>query len=456
MKTESIKVQKKPFLKISLEPIYQKNEVFYITKMQAQDFLRVFTVEPAKYDIEKQSTLASQFPDDKAYYMSLIKKDQDRLQDKPFERTESIERINKIRDFLNKEEYAFFPNTIIVTCELINDSPPYSDVTSFNDLSGQDIGFLFDSGLSFLEHNGHHISLYTPDKPNALVIIDGQHRVKGLKEADEKVKTQYELVVAFIIEVNRSIIAKQFYTINYYQKPVNKSLLYHLSGEFSDELTEIVFLHEAVKLLNEIDYSPFFKRIKMLGVIPRDLNRDERMLMTISQAFLIDYLKRTISGSAKETLYPPIFLYYFRRKEFQIELIRFIIKYFTAIRQARSKDWEDPQTSVVCKTIGVGALIRTMHFIYVKAFIKDYRKDPGFIKRIKVADLSRYLMGIETVDFSSEGQFGRTASSGSLNRLKEHIVENIGYLTNKTYVEFIADYKRLYLSEYSEWLKENT
>ena len=38
--------------------------------------------------------------------------------------------------------------------------------------------------------------------------------------------------------------------------------------------------------------------------------------MTISQAFLIDYLIRTIAESSKGSIYSPIFLYYFKNKDY--------------------------------------------------------------------------------------------------------------------------------------------
>lgn len=443
------------FLKVKLEPIEQKGKKFHIAKMKANHFLHLYTVEPAKYDIAKQTALASRFTDDKDYYNFLIKKDKNRLKKEPFERPDSKERIREIKDFLNREEYAFFPNTIIVTCDLINYSFMFPDDKIFSDLNNDEVDFLKESKLSFLEKSESETILYIPYQEDSLVIIDGQHRVKGLEQSSEDVKNEYELLVAFIIEVDRSIVAKQFYTINYHQKPVNKSLLYHLSGEFSDELNEITFLHEAVKILNEIEYSPFFKRIKMLGIIPKDLEPEEKEKMTISQAFLIDYLKRTIVKSAKGSIYTPIFLYYFKNKDLQIEIIRFLIKYFEAIKGLKPHDWDNPQESIICKTIGVGAFIRVLHFIFVKIFIDKFNEQPDKIKGLKVNDLKSIMEGIEDIDFSKEGQFGGIASAGSLNKLKENIIEKVDYLEGTTYADFLSNFKESYLNKFKKWMHDN-
>src|SRR5690606_23915527 len=134
---------------------------------------------------------------------------------------------------------------------------------------------------------------------------------------------------------DRSIIAKQFYTINYEQKPVNKSLLYQLTGEFSLEINELTFLHNVVKILNELDKSPFYKRIKMLGTAPKNVKDEEKPLLSISQAFLIDSLKKTISNSSTGGLYQPIFLYYYKQPKLHAELIKFLINYFSSIKKLR-------------------------------------------------------------------------------------------------------------------------
>src|SRR5690606_24288994 len=131
----------------------------------------------------------------------------------------------------------------------------------------------------------------------------------GLLKTEYSVKKEFDLLVSFIIGFDRSVIAKQFYTINYEQKPVNKSILYELTGEFSVEVTELTFLHNLVKILNELDKSPFYKRIKMLGTTPKGVDTEDKSRYSISQAFMIDALRKSISNKSTGGVYQPIFLY---------------------------------------------------------------------------------------------------------------------------------------------------
>lgn len=279
------------YLKVELFPIIQKEKLFFFGKIRAKDFLKLYTVEPAEYDLEKHVGFASEFPDDSNYYNFLTNEDKKIIDKKNFQRCEDTVRVLKIKKFLEEEEYALFPNTIIVTCELLNDIFEIAANTSFQNLSKELVAQ--NKNLSFLEVNENKYALFIPYRKATILIIDGQHRIRGLEEAEKELGDQfedYELLVSFIIGYDKSTLAKLFYTINYTQKSVNKSLLYHLSGEFSRDLDKITFMHELVKILNEIDKSPFYKKVKMLGSVPRDLPNEVKRNMTISQAFLIDYL----------------------------------------------------------------------------------------------------------------------------------------------------------------------
>jgi len=445
MMTEKVTRFGKEFLKVELMSQSQKGKRFYVGKIPTKHFLELFTVEPAEYDIEEQTALAREFPDDKGYYEYLIRSLKKKIETRAFERKEEKSRISQISNFLNTEEYALFPNTIIVSCDLINDVLNIPEGTRFEDL--EEFKDVLDENplFSFLDSSGENSHLYIPYLRNSILIIDGQHRVKGLQEAKKEITDNYDLLVSFIIGYDRAVIAKLFYTINYTQKSVSKSLLYHLSGEFSSELDEMTFLHETVKIINELDYSPFYRRIKMLGSIPGNIPKEEKRIMTISQAFLIDYLKMTISKSAVRSIYQPIFLHYYENKNLQIEIIRFLLKYFSAVRNVKKQDWNDPEGSVICKTIGVGALIRVLHFLFVKMFVDEFQKDPLRIKKVTTRDLISKLYGIQQIDFSKEGEFGGVGSAGSLNRLKEKIIEGMAYFETDSYGDFLVKYKDKYL-----------
>ena len=68
MKTEIISHGEYQYMSVDLVQFFQKSNPFYIAKIKAIDFLRVYTVRPAQYDLLKHTSLANAFPDDQNYY----------------------------------------------------------------------------------------------------------------------------------------------------------------------------------------------------------------------------------------------------------------------------------------------------------------------------------------------------------------------------------------------------
>lgn len=436
MSAEIIEKNGKQFLKVELMPVNQKDKQFFIANIKAKYILEIFTVEPAEYDVEKHSALANDFKDDKSYYDYLINDDKKRIDDKSFQRKENTNRVKEISDFINNEEYALFPNTIIVTCDLAND-----------DLDFDEDLFKNKSNLSIIQKTNKNYYLYIPYQKNSVLIIDGQHRLKGLQNAQKEITDNYEVLISFIIGFERMVLAKLFYTINYTQKSVNKSLLYHLSGEFSKELDEITFLHEIVKILNELDYSPFYGRIKMLGVVPDNIDDQLKDKMSISQAFLIDYLLDLISVKSSNSLHQPIFLECFKNSKQHILMVRFLINYFLAIKELRS-DWDKPQESIISKSVGVGALVKLVSILFLKILFDEYKGDYYKVLNLKIKEIKPYLKGIEKVNLSSNSEFKSASSAGSLNKLKEAIIISLDYLNVKNYESFIDSFKKDYVLKF--------
>jgi DGQHR domain-containing protein len=453
MKTELINKGGAQFLRIELQPVKQKGAVFFLGCIPTQHVLHVYTVEPAEYDAKAEASFAGRFADDDELFAYRKEKVRGHSDDKPFQRKESKERINEIASWLSAEEYALFPNTVIATCDLANDYMEEGQPATLDERITQ--GDLNPGQLTraYFEDVGSGPVLYLPYLPGVLLVIDGQHRLKGLDAAKEAIKNDYDLLVSFIIGVDRSVVARLFYTINYTQKSVNKSLLYHLSGEFSYELDEITFLHESVKLLNEVKTSPFFGRVKMLGNVPHETESADRRLMTVSQAFLIDYLLPTISdrGSAR-SLTPPIFLYHFHNEALQIEIVRFVSRYFTAVSHLFGQAWVNPEASLISKTVCLGALIRVMHLYYVKLFIEQLHKDPKAIGEVTVEMMIKSLAGIENVDVSKTGPLSGSSSAGTLNTLRRQFLANMTYFRARDYNAFVSSFSEEYLVPFRAWM----
>ena len=88
-------------------------------------------------------------------------------------------------------------------------------------------------------------------------------------------------------------------------------------------------------------------------------------------------------------------------------------------------------------------------------FIADFDKDPSKIMDVTVSYLVSKLNGIDKVDFSKSGEYGRVASGGSLNKLRGELVEKMTYFGKPTFESFIEEYRQIYLPEYKQWLKAN-
>ena len=434
------------FIHLTIEPVIQKENTFYLAKIPANQLIDIYTVRPAEYDIKKHEDFANTFVDEKDYYNHLTGQSKEKLGKKDFQRNYDKGRVKRISNFINENDYPFFPNTIIANCDLINN---YQDIGIDQDSSIDE--FLEKRGglkhLSFLYRSDNETKLLIPYLDKTLLIIDGQHRLEGLKGANIEITRSYEVVLSLLLGYDRSIIAKQFYTINYEQKSVNKSLLYQLTGEFSTEIDHLTFLHNVVKILNEVEGSPFHNRIKMLGVNPKAATMEEKKMLSLSQAFLIDWLMKTISSSSKNSLYQPIFLHQFRNKSKHADIIVFLKKYFQAIKELKT-DWNDPENSILSKGMGVGALIRVMHFLCVKMYFDDYDQNADYINLESIDSLKQKLRGIERVDFTEKGSFKGVGSAGSVNKIKEALIVQIDYFGFDSYSNFISHYKQHYQSKF--------
>jgi len=438
-------IHDREYLKLQIIPIVQKNCEFFITKIEHKDLLKIYTVEPTKYDIALYGDLKDTSSDLAQYYEMIVQKDDEDIQTQGFQRVEEEDRVYDIKKFILSDDFPVFPNSVIVTCDLGID---ISDVESGVPVEE----YMRDSNnskLSFIEKNDGNTYIYVPFESNSLIIVDGQHRVAGLREAN--ILDKYELIISIIVGYDRTYISSLFYTINYYQKKVNKSVLLHLQAEFSRKLDQVTFIHGIVRILNEHRQSSLNGRIKMLGITPKNATDVEKANYGVSQAFLVDYMLPLIGKEPSRSLYQPVFYYYYKNKDYHGDLVKFILMYFNAIRRHTSHYWANTKDSIITKTISIGAFIKVLHLIYVKIFIDEWNCNADGIKSITTDHLEILLNGIEDIDFSKSGTFGGVSSAGSLGKLQKHIVSKMEYFGKNDYEVVVDDFRRNYLPKYKEW-----
>lgn len=110
-------------------------------------------------------------------------------------------------------------------------------------------------------------NLQIPVIPAAAQVIDGQHRLEGLKQAvEEKAEIgEQEVTVVLVQNLRTSDAAKIFLNINAEQKPVPSSLVYDLFGEVKSKDYYIVRANDIAKRLHEDPSSPYYQCIKIPG-----------------------------------------------------------------------------------------------------------------------------------------------------------------------------------------------
>lgn len=101
----------------------------------------------------------------------------------------------------------------------------------------------------------------------AAQVIDGQHRLEGLKLAVDADPTigDNEIVVILTQNLSTKDAAKIFVNINTEQKPVPQSLVYDLFGEFKDQTSNVVRAGDIANRLHEDSDSPYYQCIKKPG-----------------------------------------------------------------------------------------------------------------------------------------------------------------------------------------------
>ena len=116
-------------------------------------------------------------------------------------------------------------------------------------------------------------------------IIDGQHRIQGLRSFDGEI---FQVNVTIFIDMEIEYQAILFSTINLKQTPVNKSLVYDLY-EYAEARSPQKTCHLIARLLNRTPGNPFERRIMILGAATGSAKE------SLTQAAFIEPLLKLVS-----------------------------------------------------------------------------------------------------------------------------------------------------------------
>lgn len=232
-----------------------------------------------------------------------------------------------------------------------------------------------------------------PDEPNAPLteanvgdlpadgklgqVIDGQHRLMGLREAgagnpNSKLYS-FEIPVVFMMDLDDHDRAYVFSTINSKQTRVPTSYIYDLFG-LSKYRSPKKTCHQVARTLNSKKGSPFYQSLKMLG-------KKNQPTETLTQGSFANYLLPLISRTpeadasalkdGKEILLDPraIFRKYFieNRDETIVALLEM---YFTAVRRVYPLAWENSEDYALKRTVGFAALMHALRHIWTADIVE--------------------------------------------------------------------------------------
>ncbi len=204
-------------------------------------------------------------------------------------------------------------------------------------------------------------------------IIDGQHRVEGVKLLAAELPDGYQLAVTILADLPFYVQAELFSVINGRQKPVSRSRIYDLLGympiltpetrcqAYLGEMAVHRFCHHAVKVLNTSSKSPWRNRVKMRGTGEG----------VVTQAAIVDHLAAYLVPKKErdDMRYLPVLYPYFKASE-MVGLARLLVMYFVGINLAWPDFWKENELLKGClfgKTNGIAVMFAILHDLIAEA-----------------------------------------------------------------------------------------
>ena len=236
-------------------------------------------------------------------------------------------------------------------------------------------------------------------------LIDGQHRLEGLKEAvkvDESINNK-TLLVSMVIGLKTKEAAKIFININSEQKPVPKSLIFDLYGVTEDDKNfAITRSGDIAKELNENVDSPFYNLIKYPGN-PRGKGK-------IDLSTVVSVLKKYVDVDGK----------FVENNIRDLNLqSQFIINYFSSIKYHWEKEdmWGNASPNVFFKASG---FIAAVEFFFEYVFPKCV--DKKSFKLDYLISLFDFTKTTLITNNDIKGSDGKSARKMIIDNLKEGLI----------------------------------
>lgn len=241
------------YIKIKCIEVTQPIGTFYIAAIRWDDLMGIAWADIRRISREEENEVEQYFG---------------------IQRELSKSRIDEIGNYVKNID-ATFPSSVILA---INSTSPDDDDPEFTHQN-----LIFNKDKSEME-------IRVDDR--IAHIIDGQHRVFGLRKGYNEIKNgrkQFEFNITIFVDMDLDDQSMIFATINKAQTKVNKSLVYDLF-DFAKTRSPQRTAHNVIRLLNNENGSPFKDKIKILG------KADDPQMETITQATLVENILKYISN----------------------------------------------------------------------------------------------------------------------------------------------------------------
>lgn len=252
-------------------------------------------------------------------------------------------RVKEIRDYILNDRDATFPTSIILAVD--------EKCVEFDEAKGSLCLYPYcpDEDSADAEIEFHQIAK----------VLDGQHRIAGFFQGDGSTRefdyeNEFDINVSIFVGIDLPEQAKIFATVNLAQTKVNKSLVYDLE-DLARKRNPFKTCHHVAVALDANEGSPFYQRIKRLGVATP--GRDYEPL---TQASFVESLVRFISddpardrnlildGKKLKDVDPakhPFNSLFKEGEKGDLKIYEIIYNYFDAVREKWPEAWNQKQRS---------------------------------------------------------------------------------------------------------------
>lgn len=312
-------------------------------------------------------------------YSRLYADNSGRVEDKGHQRRLDQTRLEEISNYLQTQE-AVLPGTIIIAANCTPEGQILDPVVE------EELNARRWNVISSGNDDREVVKIRIPTDEKLAAIVDGQHRLYGFVDLPDELR-KMSLPCAIFLDLPTPQQATIFSTINFNQRPVNKSQTYELFGYNLDDEPEKSWSPDKLAVffarkLNADENSPFRDHIKVAAQDDRILDKisiERQNEWSVSTATIVEGILLLISKNPKEdrdilhrdpvdvrtrktlrdiplTGLKPPFRDLYLSIDRDILIYKTLVNYFSAVKLVFWADLKTDNKSLIRKTAGIQAL----------------------------------------------------------------------------------------------------